>query len=71
METECNLFNTAFEFLLILRFIFFFNNSIKNIRKKQLKLNFNDKCVYNQVIKLPLLKFDLVFNVKNASRFYL
>lgn len=70
METEHNLFNLAFEFLLILRCLFS-NLSIKNIRKKQLKLNCNDKCVYTQVIKLPLLKFDLVLDVKSASRFYL
>lgn len=69
METEHNLFNPAFEFLLILRC--FLNLSIKKIRNKQLELNCNDKCVYTQVITLPLLKFDLVLDVKSASRFYL
>lgn len=27
--------------------------------------------MYTQVIKLPLLKFDLVLNVKSGSQFYL
>lgn len=39
--------------------------------KKQLKLNCNDKCMHVQDIKLPLFKFDLVLDVKSASRFYL